>query len=244
MKFTFERMELKYLITPEQLELIKAQMSRYMAMDQYGITIIRNLYLDTDNYRLIRRSIEKPAYKEKIRLRSYSAADPNDEIFVEIKKKYQGVVYKRRMTMPQQAALTWLSGDHSQIPDTQIAAEIDYFSQYYGDLRPVIFLSYRRQAWYSLDGSDFRVTFDDDILCRQDRLSLSQPPGGISILPEGFILMEIKTAGGIPLWMVNLLSREKIFKTSYSKYGTAYQHHILPNAIQEGVFHHDFSRNF
>lgn len=238
---TFKRFEFKYLITLEQKSRILNEMKQHMALDQYGRTVIRNLYFDTDNYRLIRHSLEKPVYKEKLRLRSYQAASDHDEVFVELKKKYDHIVYKRRLTMPQKQALSWLSGNMDLTPSCQIGAEIDYFRKYYSNLHPVVFLSYAREAWYSLDGSEFRVTFDEEILCRRDRLSLNEEPGGEPILPEGKLLMEIKTIGGIPLWMTHLLTENLIYKTSFSKYGTAYQNLIFPILIQEhkGVFSHD-----
>ena len=85
----FKRYELKYMLTLEQKERMETAMSPYMELDKYGRTTIRNIYLDTDSYRLIRRSIEKPAYKEKLRIRSYSRATADTTVFVELKKKYE-----------------------------------------------------------------------------------------------------------------------------------------------------------
>lgn len=225
---TFKRYELKYMLTQQQMEQLLCVMREYMALDKYGRTAIRNLYFDTSNYRLIRHSIEKPVYKEKLRVRSYRQISHGDPIFVELKKKYDSIVYKRRLSLPEQQAIDWLDGDNSFKPHCQIGEEINYFRDYYGDLQPVIFLSYERQAWYCLSGSDFRVTFDDTILCRQTELSLTADVGGIPILPEGKVLMEIKTSGGIPLWMTQFLTENRIFKTSFSKYGTAYEQIIFP----------------
>ena len=222
----FRRYELKYLLTPEQKARVLAVMEDHMALDKYGRTTIRNLYLDTDHYRLIRRSIEKPTYKEKLRIRSYSKALPGQPVFVELKKKYKGVVYKRRLAMPEQDALDWLLGGSSP-PNSQIGREIDYFRSYYGDLTPKVFLSYDREAYYSSRQKDFRVTFDDKILCRREALSLNTDPWGEPILDSGLTLMEIKTAGGMPLWMTDVLTREQIYKASYSKYGTAYEKQIF-----------------
>lgn len=224
----FKRYELKYLLTPGQKEILLAAMEPYMKPDQYGRTTIRNLYYDTDSWLLIRRSIDKPIYKEKLRIRSYSRADSGSTVFVELKKKYQSVVYKRRISLPNREAMAWLSGERHCKKHTQIAREIDYFLSYYQTLRPTVFLSYERQAYYATDGSDFRVTFDDRILCRRDDLSLESEVYGTQLLPEGKILMEIKCAGGIPLWMTQVLSKERIYKTSFSKYGTAYQTLIFP----------------
>lgn len=224
----FKRYELKYLLTPAQKETVLAAMEPYMKLDKYGRTTIRNLYYDTDTYLLIRRSIEKPAYKEKLRIRSYSQAGKDSTVFVELKKKYKHVVYKRRISLSNRDAMAWLSGEKHCDQHTQIANEIDYFMELYGTLQPTVFLSYEREAYYCKDGTDFRVTFDDTILCRQDDLSLESEVYGTEILPEGMTLMEIKCSGGIPLWMTQVLSKEKIYKTSFSKYGTAYRTLIFP----------------
>lgn len=232
----FQRFELKYLLTRQQQETVLREMESYMALDRYGRTTIRNIYLDTANYRLIRHSIEKPAYKEKLRIRSYCQAGPDSHVFVELKKKYASVVYKRRLSMGESEALRWLEGTQSYVPASQISREIDYFRDFYRDLRPVAFLSYERMAYYSKDGSDFRVTFDDNILCRETELSLSQPAFGTPLLEEGMVLMEIKCSGGIPLWMTRVLSRERIYKTSFSKYGTAYQTLIFPKLKEEANY--------
>ena len=224
----FKRYELKYMLTLEQKERVLAAMSAYMEIDRYGRSSIRNLYYDTDTYRLIRYSIERPAYKEKLRVRSYGRARDDTEVFVELKKKYDRVVYKRRICLPLKEAMTWLSRTRHCEKETQISEEVDYFLEYYETLHPVAFLSYEREAYYSKDGSDFRITFDDTILCRLDNLTLDSEPYGTPILPEGKVLMEIKCSGGIPLWLVDVLSREKIYKTSFSKYGTAYQTMIYP----------------
>ena len=224
----FKRYELKYLLSQEQKQAVLRAMEPYMKLDKYGRTTIRNIYYDTDTYLLIRRSIEKPAYKEKLRIRSYSRAEPDSTVFVELKKKYQSIVYKRRISLPEEEAMLWVAGIRHCHKHTQIANEVDYFMEYYRTLHPAVFLSYEREAYYSIDESDFRVTFDDNILCRQEDLSLESQVYGTPILPEGKVLMEIKCSGGIPLWMVQVLSKEHIYKTYFSKYGTAYQTMIFP----------------
>lgn len=229
----FKRYELKYLLTTAQKGRILQVMAPYMALDRYGRTTLRNIYFDTDNYRLIRRSIERPAYKEKLRIRSYSQAQPDSTVFVELKKKYKHVVYKRRVSLPEQEAMAWVSGRTHCGMDSQIVREIDYFLQFYETIHPTVFLSYEREAYYSKAGDDFRVTFDDRIRCRQTDLSLQSPVYGASILPEDHVLMEIKCSGGIPLWLVHALSAEQIYKTSFSKYGTAYQMLIYPKGKKE-----------
>lgn len=218
----FKRYELKFLLTTEQKCRLLPEIENHMQLDRYGRTTIKNLYFDTDTYRLIRRSLEKPDYKEKLRIRSYGETDPDSNVFVELKKKYNGVVYKRRIPLRERDAVAWLLGQ-AAAPDTQIAQEIAYFLGYYETLRPTVFLSYVREAYFARDGSDFRLTFDDTILCREENLSLCAEAYGTPLLPEGFVLMELKCPGGIPMWMTGLLSREKLYKTSFSKYGTAYQ---------------------
>lgn len=224
----FKRYEIKYLLTMEQKKHLLEVMKPYMALDKYGRTTIRNVYFDTDNYRLIRHSIEKPAYKEKLRIRSYSQADSHSPVFVELKKKYDGVVYKRRLSMQEKQAMDWLCGKGSSMEASQIASEIDYFLHYYQTLRPAVFLSYEREAFYCRQGGDFRMTFDDCILARREEISLESGVWGTPILEEGKVLMEVKTSGGIPLWLTRFLTEERIFKTSFSKYGMAYETLIFP----------------
>ena len=226
----FKRYELKYLLTEQQKQRILSVMSPYMRPDDYDRTTIRNIYFDTDNYRLIRRSIEKPVYKEKLRIRSYAQVTPQSTVFVELKKKYDKVVYKRRLALPEEAAMAWTCGDAPCPIDSQISREIDYFLGFYGGLRPTVFLSYDREAYFDREDGDFRVTFDQNILCRQHDLSLTSPAFGTPILEDGLVLMELKCSGGIPLWMARALSQEGIYKTSFSKYGTAYERMILPVA--------------
>ena len=231
----FQRYELKYMLTLQQKEKILEAMSAHMALDSYGRTTIQNIYFDTENYRLIRRSIEKPAYKEKLRIRSYSTPDLHSTVFVELKKKYEKVVYKRRLPLPWQDAMAWVCGEKACPVDTQISREIDYFIDFYETLKPTVFLSYEREAYYEKIGGDFRVTFDDHILCRDTDVTLVSNAWGTPILPPGKLLMELKCSGGIPLWMVEVLSREKIYKTSFSKYATAYSTLIFPKIYLPGA---------
>ena len=235
----FERYELKYMLTTEQKLRVLEAMKPYMALDKYGRDTIRNIYYDTDNYRLIRRSIEKPAYKEKLRIRSYRRVGPESPVYVELKKKYKSVVYKRRLVVPEREAMEWMESKCHKAKSSQISDEIDYFLEYYETLRPRVFLSYEREAYYALDGSDFRVTFDENILCRQEELSLEADIYGTSILDDGRCLMEIKCSGGMPLWMTEVLSKEKIYKTSFSKYGTYYMDYIFPRLKQEVTYGND-----
>lgn len=217
----FKRYELKYILTRSQKQRVLEAMAEHMVLDQYGRTTIRNIYFDTDSYRLIRRSIEKPVYKEKLRIRSYQRARPESTVFVELKKKYRSVVYKRRIALAEAQAMAFLGG-REKIPDSQIAREIAYFTQYYAPIQPSMLLSYEREAFYGREDGAFRVTFDEAIYWRENDLSLCAPVGGETLLDEDAVLMEVKCAGAIPLWLTSLLSEMQIYKTPFSKYGTAY----------------------
>lgn len=225
----FSRYELKYLLTQSQKQKVLAAMMPYMKPDEYGRTTIRNIYYDTPNYRLARQSLERPAYKEKLRLRSYERADEFSTVFVELKKKYNGVVYKRRTALPEWEAKDWVCGALPCLREEQIVREIDYFISFYGPLEPAVFLSYERDAYYAADGSDLRVTFDESILSRRQELSLQDDVWGVPLLRQGLTLMEIKCSGGVPMWMTSALSEQRIYKTSFSKYGMAYETMIYPN---------------
>jgi len=221
-QMVFKRYEIKYLLTGKQKESILAAMEPYMVLDAYGRSTIRNIYYDTDSFRLARRSLEHPIYKEKLRVRSYSAVGPEDKVFVELKKKYDGVVYKRRVAVQERYVSDYLAGRRNAPVENQITEEVDYFLRFYQTLAPRVFLSYEREAYYTREPGEFRVTFDENILWRETDLTLRKGAYGIPALGQGQTLMEIKTPGNMPLWMVEVLSREEIRKTSFSKYGNAY----------------------
>lgn len=228
MAFTsiFERQEYKYMLTKKQKAKILETIEPYMAIDKYGHTTIRNIYYDTENYRLIRRSIESPVYKEKLRVRSYELSHDDSTVFVELKKKYDHIVYKRRIPLKTAEAEKWLSGETQRPVDTQIAREIDYFLSFYKTLRPALFLSYEREAYFSKTGGDLRITFDENILSRETDMSLKVDAYGDYVLPPELTLMEIKCSGAIPKWLTRALSENNLYKTSFSKYGSAYKNSI------------------
>ena len=233
-QMVFKRYELKYMLTRKEKTAVLEAMEPYMALDSYGRTTIRNIYFDTDTYRLIRHSLEKPVYKEKLRVRSYQPAGPDDPVFVELKKKYKSVVYKRRLVLPEAQVMKCFEHGKPLPIHSQIGEEIAYFWDYYETLHPTVFLTYEREAYYALDGSDFRVTFDENILYREEDISLGSKIYGTPILGENQTLMEIKTSGGIPPWMSETLTKNTLFKTSFSKYGTAYQQ-MMDEKVQRGV---------
>ncbi len=218
----FKRHEGKYMITTDDYETIKQAFAEHMKADKHGKSTICSLYYDTPDFRLIRRSIEKPVYKEKLRIRSYGVATPDTDVFVELKKKYEKVVYKRRISLSEQDAMKYL--ETGEIENrTQVVNEIDYFKSYYPGLAPSMLLMYDREAYYGKDNKDFRVTFDTNVLWRNYDLTLCNGIYGRPLLEQNMVLMEIKTATAIPLWMVDVLSKNKLYKTSFSKYGTAYR---------------------
>lgn len=225
-KNCFERYEKKYRLTAEQQRLVLEGMRPYMKKDVYGAYTICNIYYDTDDWRLIRASLEKPVYKEKLRVRSYGVPDENGRVFVELKKKYDGVVYKRRITTEAREAAPFLAGS---VPNGhgQIGQEILWFQQLYG-AKPRVFIAYDRLAFAGIDDPELRITFDTNLRWRDTALDLRLGDYGAPITDPGMILMEIKLPGVCPLWLSQLLSRAEVFPTSFSKYGYCYQHHILP----------------
>lgn len=229
----FKRYELKYMLSTEQKNIILAAIKPYMELDKYGRTAIRNIYFDTDSYRLIRKSIEKPIYKEKLRIRSYQKASLESTVFVELKKKYEHVVYKRRISCSENEAIDWVCNRIKLKEESQISREIDYFMDYYGGLHPTVFLSYEREAYCTKVKSDLRLTFDNNILARQTDISLESNIYGTPILEPNKVLMEIKCSGGIPLWLAHTLSELRLYKNSYSKYGTAYTQIIYPQIYND-----------
>ena len=218
---TMKRYELKYILTPEQTNDLKEKLISYMRVDDYGLTSIASLYYDTIDSRLIRTSIEKPEYKEKIRLRSYGLAKKDSEVFLELKRKAYGIVYKRRVPITFDQASGFFNNDIDFRDDGQIAREISYFRGFYTKLVPACLIIYDRLAYYA-DNSDLRLTIDANPRYRTNDLDLSTSMDGISLLPEGYTVLEVKVQDAIPLWLTSILSDLKIYQNSFSKYGEAY----------------------
>lgn len=227
----FQRYELKYLLTRRQRDALLCCLGPEIEPDVYPHSSIRNLYFDTPDYLLIRRSLEKPAYKEKLRLRSYGAAGPQDTVFLELKKKYDELVSKRRILLPQEQALGWLNGTQT-LPGNQIARELEAAHRRYGPLQAAVFLSYERDCYRAAGCSELRLTFDESICFRSGPQTLSCAPGGTALLRPEQILLEIKTPQALPLWLVRALSRAGLRQTGFSKYGAAYR--TLCAAPQKG----------
>lgn len=223
----FKRYEIKFLLTTQEMNEIKTILMDYVNKDNYGRSNICNIYYDTSNNLLIRRSIEKPIFKEKFRLRSYGLAKPDTQVFVELKRKYKKTVYKRRISMEESQVMKYITSGYIPHSNTQISQEINYALSLYGGLIPKFFLSYEREAFYAKNDDNFRVTFDENILWRDYDLSLCSGIYGYKILPDNMAIMEIKTLYTIPLWMTQILSSYKLYKTSFSKCGNAYMNKLL-----------------
>lgn len=246
----FRRYEVKFRISRGQYWKMHEELIRHMIPDCHGKSTIFSLYFDTPDYRLIRRSMEHPDYKEKLRLRSYGCTEHDQPVFLELKKKYDKVVYKRRIEMTEPEAIEFCrkaSGEQNascnyrqqerdregSYTNRQIKSEIRYALTLYPNLKPRMLLSYEREAWYAKDDHDFRITFDQNLLWRESDLDLHTGAYGKHIIPDEEMIMEVKTAGGIPLWLTQILTREKIYKTSFSKYATAYQQKIVEETAEK-----------
>lgn len=218
----FKRYEKKYLLTPEQYKIVLKCIEEHMEQDMYGLHTICNIYYDTDHFDLIRASIEKPLYKEKFRVRSYGVPGKEDQVFLEIKKKYDGIVYKRRIAAPLQNAQNYLQTEKEDaIGRTQILDEIDYMLHKVKP-EPKVYIAYDRTAYYGKEDSELRVTFDTNMRFRDYDLDLAKGDYGKPILEGERYLMEVKLPGVMPLWMSHMFNDNNIFPTSFSKYGTCY----------------------
>lgn len=220
MQFTFKRYEYKYLITNAQAEAVIAALSEYMVPDKYGTYWVQNLYYDTENWDVISKSMDKPLYKEKLRLRCYGIPDNTSNVFLELKKKYMGEVNKRRVALPI-SLLSQPMRDVLAKEDKQIARELAFYMH----VNPVgakMYIAFRRAAFSGIEDEGLRVTFDTGVRYRCDKLDFYHPEEGLEVLDEGVQILEIKTRTGIPLWLSRILSSNAIYKTSYSKYGTCF----------------------
>lgn len=222
----FARYETKYFLTKKQYAGMLAGMAARTAPDRHPRYTITNLYYDTPSFRLIRDSLEQPAYKEKLRLRSYGQVESGQTVFLEMKKKFNGVVYKRRLVFPIEEARAYLEQGERPQDDNQICKEIDWMRRCY-DLKPAVFIGYEREAFAGIEDPELRITFDTDMRWRTDNLDLSAPYEGEVLGPPDAILMEIKFPGVCPFWLSRLLSELSIKRTSFSKYGSCYKEHLL-----------------
>ncbi len=221
-----KRYELKYILNAEQTAFVKSRLEGHMQPDQFGLTSIASLYYDTPDYRLIRASAEKPEFKEKIRLRSYGIATESSPVFLELKRKAYGIVYKRRVKSTIPLVKKFFDREGDICAGGQINREITYFRDFYDTLVPSCLIIYDRTAYFE-PGGDLRLTIDGDPRYRTDRLGLTRSMEGISLLPPGGAIMEVKVQDAMPLWLTKTLSDGKIYKSTFSKYGEAYRQQLL-----------------
>lgn len=228
----FKRYELKFILSKVQFNKLEKLIAHYMTLDSFGRHKIRNVYYDTDDYKVIRHSLEKPIYKEKLRLRLYGEASNSSEIFIELKKKFKGVVYKRRIKANCLEVDKFLNGLEHSIEQSQVLKEIEYFKNSFDDLKPKAYIYYEREAYFCSNDENFRMTFDFNIKCRNKDVSLYDSKLDRQILEDNKVLLEVKTVNGLPFWLTSFLSNERVYKTSFSKYGTAYNEFFLPEIMR------------
>ncbi|MDO4803976.1 MAG: polyphosphate polymerase domain-containing protein [Lachnospiraceae bacterium] len=217
-----QRYEMKYLLSGEQADFLRRKLEGYMKIDKYGLTQIASLYYDTPDVRLIRASLEKPAFKEKLRLRSYGLASDTSPVFLELKRKCDGIVYKRRVQTTVPDVKGFFAGGELADGDLQIRKELQYFRDYYQPLIPACLVIYDREAYYE-SGGNLRLTIDYRPRFRMDGLTLTESMEGIPLLEDGWSILEVKVQGAMPLWLSAILSEGRIFKAGFSKYGEAYR---------------------
>ena len=225
-KLTFKRLEKKYLLSPQQYAAVRRALEGRIRPDEYPKSTVCSLYYDTADFALIRHSIEAPVYKEKLRVRSYNVPGPDDTVFIELKKKFKGMVYKRRVAMSAARAAAYLAGEAPPPENSQMTREIDWFL-HENAVAPRAVIACDRSAYVCVEDSELRITFDENLRWREDELDLRCGSRGENLLEPGWVLMEIKMPGASPMWLARLLSDQAIFPRGFSKYGTCYQNEIL-----------------
>lgn len=238
---TFKRYEKKYLLNPEQYHAIKSAVDARFNPDKYGETKICNIYFDTPEFLLITRSNDKPVFKEKLRLRTYGVPTDDTVSFVELKRKYKSVVYKRRIHMAYTEAIDYLCNGKKSFEETQITKEIDYFLNFYKGISPQFYLSYDRSAFFYKEDDNIRITFDKNITWRNYDLDLRLGSYGDQLLPEGYTIMELKVPATAPLWLAELMSKYDIKPTSFSKVGSAYKNMLSSEVNRKWNYSKAFS---
>lgn len=225
-QLSFKRYEKKYLLSREKYLELWSQLEPRLMPDQFFQSTVLSLYYDWDDFRLIRSSIEQPVYKEKLRLRSYNVPGAEGEVFVELKKKYKGIVYKRRVPMTEREAEDYLAGRTAAPAEDQISREIDWFLKT-NPVQPKVLIACDRKAYVGREEPGLRLTFDSSIRWRDTQLSLTAGDFGRELLEDGQVLLEIKMPESAPLWLAELLSSLEIFPRSFSKYGQCYKNQLI-----------------
>lgn len=234
MATTFNRYEKKYMIKKSLKDTILKELQEHIKQDDHQTSsyyTICNIYYDTIDDEIIKRSISKPVFKEKLRLRSYLQEGQSSLLFLEIKKKVNGFVNKRRTLITQEEAnmliMKKVMPIRKEYHNLQVLNEIYYYVRD-KELIPKISISYDREAYFSIENPDFRLTFDDNITSRRDHVNLGRTNTDQEIL-EDYVLMELKTSTSIPLWMTQVLSKYQLYGNSFSKYGTEFYNYLINN---------------
>ena len=221
-----QRYEWKYILSAAQTAFFCERLMGHMEPDAYGLTTIASLYYDTPDKKLIRASIEKPEFKEKIRVRAYGRVTDASPVYLELKRKACGIVYKRRVQATIPETEQFFDGTLRLDENGQIDREITYFRDFYRTLVPSCMILYDRTAYFEPDG-DLRLTIDRNPRYRTDRLRFDCAPVGIPLLHPGESILEIKVQDTIPLWLLRILSEGRIRRGSISKYGEAYRRTLM-----------------
>lgn len=216
-----QRKEIKYRLTKEQLDYFLNAIKEYVKEDEYGLTSIASIYFDTPNYTLINRSLDKPLYKEKIRLRSYGLASKNSPTYLEVKRKVNGVVYKRRIKLTEEEANYMINNKVSDRND-QVSKELLNLVNKYQNLKPCYLIIYDRLSFYQ-EGSDIRITIDKNPRYRVDDINLHTSMEGKSLINKEEAILEIKVQNALPLWLTAILTKGHIYESSFSKVGEAHK---------------------
>jgi len=216
----FKRVEIKYLLDEEEKNVLFEKIKPYLEKDEYYKSTIGNIYFDNKDNDLIVTSLEKPLFKEKLRVRTYKTPKENDDdVFLEIKNKYNGVVGKRRIKMNLKEYYKFLDNEEA---NNQILKEIKYHIDYY-KLYPKIYIAYDRYSYRGIEDNNLRITFDSNLRSRRDDLKLESGDYGELYFDNPHYIMEIKTLDSLPLWLTKILSDLKIYPKSFSKYGSIYK---------------------
>ena len=196
---------------------------------EHGPSVVRSVYLDTPTLQIARTSEEHPSYREKLRLRAYGEPHVGELAFLELKKKLNGVVYKRRVQMRLRDALALLRGE--QPPITQIEREIVAAAGRYDGLGPMAYIAYDRAALYELGNRDLRMTYDRRVRARWDAPALDLTGGTEQLLEDGLPILKIKSSRALPAWLVDAISELGLVQRPWSKSGMACRTHGYGAAV-------------
>lgn len=218
---TFQRVEDKYLMDRKEADAFLKAVSPYLKPDRYFCYHCHTIYFDNDSAQLISTSLSHPPYKMKLRLRTYSDPDDDTPVFLETKKKYGDIVYKKRFMMTDLEAKEYLYEGIAPHTDNSTSREIDYLIHYY-HLKPKVYIGYDRICYVSKTDADARFTLDSHITYRTNDVSLHET-GEEKELQKGMFILECKVSDRYPMWLTKILSSHHLYKSSFSKYGTIYK---------------------